>query len=87
MNKLYRNYEDEVIESQEYFDHVSAMTKEELHSKAAIAGELAFRDIQLKEANAKIDILDEALDKIYDNHNSPDLIIDIIAEAQRVDNE
>lgn len=40
-----------------YSSHVSAMTSEGLHAKAAIAAELAFRDVQiakLREAAARV---------------------------------
>ncbi|MBV1928680.1 MAG: hypothetical protein KUG81_04130 [Gammaproteobacteria bacterium] len=37
-----------------YTKHVVAMTMEELHSKAAIAAELAFRDNQIEELTAKL---------------------------------
>ena len=49
-------YKDRDIEAQQdiYFNHISAMTTEELYSKSAIAAELAHRDIiinKLREAN------------------------------------
>ena len=38
----------DVLPHSDYFKHVSAMTKEELHSKAEIAEELAVRDMRIK---------------------------------------
>lgn len=51
---VYRQYdEEEVLYSNEYAKHVSAMTGEQLHSKSEIAAELASRDIRIKELEAK----------------------------------
>ena len=44
----------DVLPHSDYFKHVSAMTKEELHSKAEIAEELAVRDMRIKELEAKL---------------------------------
>lgn len=44
----YRNHDERtVLLSQQYGEHVSAMTTEELHGKAEIAEELAARDIEI----------------------------------------
>lgn len=40
-----------------YIRHVSAMTKEGLHSKSDIAAELAFRDLQIDQLNHRINRL------------------------------
>lgn len=40
--------EREIDELDTYIDHVSAMTTEGLHSKSAIAAELAFRDSHIQ---------------------------------------
>jgi hypothetical protein len=40
-----------------YIRHVSAMTKEGLHSKSDIAAELAFRDMQIDQLNQRINQL------------------------------
>ena len=47
--KLYEERDIENLDS--YCDHVSAMTKEKLHSKSDIAAELAFRDQEIKRLN------------------------------------
>ena len=48
MNK-YRNYSDEEsLYTQDYVDHVQAMTAEKLHSKSDIAVELAGRDREVR---------------------------------------
>ena len=46
MSKLYAERDIEELET--YCDHVSAMTSESLHSKSAIAAELAFRDSHIE---------------------------------------
>jgi predicted nucleic acid-binding protein len=53
----------EVLESADYGKHVSAMTTEDLHSKAAIAEELAWRDIQITRLTAQNEMLVAALEK------------------------
>lgn len=67
MTKLYRNYSKEwLLDSKLYCDHVSAMTRENLHSKSYIAAELAWRDEQLTMANKRVAELErdrEALNK------------------------
>ncbi len=54
-------YAERDFESEEdhaiYLKHVSAMTVEGLHSKASIAAELAYRDIQLRERARQIETL------------------------------
>lgn len=50
---------DHVAQGQHYVRHVDAMTRESLHSKSRIAGELAARDIELSEAKADIERLRE----------------------------
>ena len=57
--KHYRNYPEDALYSDEYMDHVSAMTREELHSKSDIALELAYRDLRVKELEGKIKELEE----------------------------
>ena len=50
MSDLYQVGERDVMElGQVYVDHVLAMTREGLHSKADIAAELAHRDIRIAE--------------------------------------
>lgn len=53
MKKLYaeRNHMDQ---GDHYLNHVNAMTEEGLHSKSAIAAELAHRDITIKELSIAI---------------------------------
>lgn len=52
MNK-YRNYSDEEsLYTQDYMDHVQAMTAEKLHSKSEIAAELAGRDREIEQLKA-----------------------------------
>ena len=51
----YKNYDTEwLLSSATYGEHVSAMTKEELHNKSDIAAELAWRDEQLAKANERV---------------------------------
>ena len=50
MSKLYAHRDTEELGIDEhYYKHVEAMTSEGLHSKAAIAAELAFRDARIAE--------------------------------------
>jgi len=56
MGKLYDN-RNIVEQGQHYINHVSAMTGEGLHSKSAIAAELAHRDIQIEHQSAEIERL------------------------------
>lgn len=59
MSNLYA--ERDIIEQGDHYSrHVSAMTGEGLHSKSAIAAELAHRDIQLEQAHAEIKQLKQA---------------------------
>lgn len=45
----YRNYDEDFLEkSGHYAKHVSALTREDLHSKSDIAAELAYRDEQIE---------------------------------------
>lgn len=46
---LYRKHPSAVLRSPEYLQHVEAMTREKLESKADIALELAARDIEIRE--------------------------------------
>ena len=46
--------EREIDELDTYIDHVSAMTTEGLHSKSAIAAELAFRDSRIEFLEGKL---------------------------------
>lgn len=58
-NKLYAE-RDAMAQGQHYVKHVWAMTAEDLHSKAAIAMELAHRDIQIEQLTADlIEIISE----------------------------
>src|SRR5690554_5926888 len=60
MSNLYE--ERDIIEQGEHYTkHTSAMTGEGLHSKSAIAAELAHRDIQLEQAQARLAELEDAL--------------------------
>ena len=81
--KLYAR-RDAMEQGQFYADHISAMTTEELHSKADIAKELAHRDIKIdkliKLATKAVAILNETVNL---NHNTMALDIelkDILAE-------
>ncbi len=56
---------DEILMSAEYMNHISAMTREKLHSKAAIAIELAMRDLQLQQYKSIV--------KTVDADNLPDV--------------
>lgn len=53
MNNLYNTRNIEAIDDYKngnyYFKHISAMTREKLHSKSDIAAELAIRDIKIKD--------------------------------------
>ena len=49
--------EREIDELDTYIDHVSAMTTEGLHSKSAIAAELAFRDEEVSTLKKKIEVV------------------------------
>ena len=55
--KLYAERDVE-LQGQYYFDHIMAMTGEDLHSKSAIAAELAHRDIQIEALKLEIKILE-----------------------------
>lgn len=60
--KRYRKYSDDVVESQEQFDHVLAMTSENLKSKSEIASELAYRDITIKKLESRLVVYERAAD-------------------------
>lgn len=52
---IYRNHNPmDVLKSPHYMKHASAMTKEELHDKADIAEELAWRDMQIEQLRAEL---------------------------------
>jgi len=51
--KLYAQRDTEEL-GELYIKHVSAMTSEQLHSKSAIAAELAFRDQKIAELESKL---------------------------------
>lgn len=59
MSNLYAE-RDIIEQGYHYSRHVSAMTSEGLHSKSAIAAELAHRDIQLEQAQTEINRLKQA---------------------------
>lgn len=64
MKKHYRQHDEEaVLYSDEYVQHVSAMTAEKLHGKSEIAEELAFRDLQIKQLTAQVAELEKGDDK------------------------
>ena len=55
MKKIYRQYtDDQLMLSDNYGKHVSAMTGEALHSKSDIAAELAIRDDEIAELKAQL---------------------------------
>ena len=58
----------DVLPHSDYFKHVSAMTKEELHSKAEIAEELAVRDMRIKELEAKLAAMMQERDRLKDTN-------------------
>jgi hypothetical protein len=51
--KLYAE-RDACAQGDHYMKHVSAMTGEKLHSKSAIASELAYRDMEIERLTARI---------------------------------
>jgi len=55
--KLYaeRDVEDSDALYDSYMKHISAMTTEDLHSKSAIAAELAYRDVQIEKLKGLLD--------------------------------
>lgn len=66
----YRNYsKDWLYSSKAFGEHVSAMTREKLHSKSDIAAELAWRDDQIAKANERVKELSEALEWSLGCHN------------------
>lgn len=58
--KLYaeRNYQEQ---GQHYHNHVDAMTREHLHAKHKIVGELAHRDIEIERLTAEVERLTNRL--------------------------
>lgn len=54
MDKLYAQRDIEA-QGEAYVKHVSAMTGEKLHSKSAIAAELAHRDLEIERLRAELD--------------------------------
>lgn len=67
MKMEYRQHASmDVLPHSDYFKHVSAMTKEELHSKAEIAEELAVRDMRIKELEAKLVAMTQERDNYKD---------------------
>ena len=48
---------DHVAQGQHYVRHVDAMTREGLHSKSHIAGELAARDIEIERLRYALDLV------------------------------
>lgn len=67
--KLYI-HDDHMEQGNVYMKHLSAMTKEQLHSKADIAGELAGRDIIISKLTK---LLEDAV-KIIDFPSDADLL-------------
>lgn len=57
VNKYYRNIRSINLDEGLYMKHVSAMTREDLHSKADIATELAYRDQIITNLKGIIDTL------------------------------
>lgn len=64
MEKLYAERDIE-YQDDHYLKHVSAMTTEDLHSKSAIAAELAHRDLRIKELEARNSELCFRLDNAF----------------------
>ena len=102
MSKLYAHRDTEELGIDEhYYKHVEAMTSEGLHSKAAIAAELAFRDARIVELEEALRVSDyKAFSRDQeDMHRSPNeadyephplLSKDrsrLLAEAARVDGD
>ncbi len=52
-DKLYAE-RDVAEQGQYYFDHIMAMTGEDLHSKSDIAAELAHRDIEIADLKEEV---------------------------------
>ncbi len=55
-----------------YFNHVSAMTGEKLHSKAAIAAELAYRDMLIHNLKKCLSEAVDLMEDVYSGDYSPD---------------
>ena len=74
-------HEDHMEQGNIYMKHLSAMTKEQLHSKADIAGELAGRDIVItKLAKA----LEEAITYIDELSHCEGIDRDVSKELQNI---
>jgi hypothetical protein len=55
VNTIYRQFDDSTVgDSDQYFKHVDAMTREDLHSKAEIALELASRDLEIESLRTQL---------------------------------
>ena len=59
-----------------YFRHISAMTGEKLHSKSAIAAELAFRDMRIAELEAKVAEQQTEIKRLKENKQTLDMLLD-----------
>ena len=55
----YRNIDNKIYDTEHYDIHINAMTTEKLYSKVEIAGELAYRDIQIEQQAAEIERLEK----------------------------
>lgn len=67
MIREYRNHTPrDVLLSPRYAKHISAMTGEDLHSKAEIAEELAWRDIQIDQLQAALSATVEQRDSLLE---------------------
>lgn len=74
-------HDDHMEQDNIYMKHLSAMTKEQLHSKADIAGELAGRDIIIaKLAKA----LEETINSIDNLSESSEINRDVFKELQNI---
>lgn len=63
----YRQYSDEEsLYTQEYMDHVQAMTAEKLHGKAEIAVELAGRDREIAKLKQEIGVAKELIAELIE---------------------
>ena len=62
-DKLYAERDPMELEPY-YFQHMMAMTSEDLHSKSAIAEELAYRDKRIAELEAALRVAREAIESL-----------------------
>jgi hypothetical protein len=53
VQRIYAN-RDHQAQGEHYLRHISAMTAEGLHAKSAIAGELAYRDMEIERLRAEL---------------------------------